>query len=233
MKSLNILVGCERSGRVRDALRKLGHNAVSCDLLPSDFLEGGPHYMGDVLDLIYLNEQSHITGMRCKHPMPKEAIQFCRRHGVWSWDMAIFFPECKYMAMVGMRWNVDNPQRQRKTKQAITFVKKLLNAPIPKIALENPRGVIPRFTGIKATQEIHPYMFGEPFAKRTQLWLKNLPPLVPTKIVPLPKNHSYTTPSGKIISRWFSDYSKKKRAALRGITFKGIANAMAKQWTKQ
>ena len=221
MRRLNILVGCEKSGQVRDAFRALGHNAVSCDVMPPDV--PGPHYLGDVLDLIYLNDLSR--------DLSPGALIFLRENKIDRWDMAVFFPPCTYLSFVGMRWNVGNPARQEKTKKALQFVKKLLTAPIHKIALENPRGVIPRHLGVKWSQEVQPWQFGEAASKRLCLWLINLPPLRPTKIVELKEADFYVTKSGKRISKWFSNLPKDKRAELRGKTFKGIAEAMAAQWT--
>lgn len=158
-------------------------------------LSPGPHYQGEVFDIV--NE---------------------------PWDAAIFFHPCTYLAFVGMRWNVNNPQRQAQTQEAANTVVKLLDLPIPRIALENPVGVIPRMTGRKWSQIIHPYQFGHPVKKPTCLWLKNLPLLTPTNVVDYRADMKETT-GGKTISRWFSN-----NKAERDITFDGIADAMGKQW---
>lgn len=109
---MRILIGCEYSGTLRDAFRKKGHDAISCDFLPSD--DNSPfHYQGDVFDII--DE---------------------------GWDMACFFPPCTYLCSSGLHWNKKRPQRAIETEKALTFVEKLLNSPIEKILLENPIGCI-------------------------------------------------------------------------------------------
>ena len=148
---MNVLVGCEESGTVRDAFIKRGHNAVSCDLLPS--LRPGPHYQGDILDLIY---------------------------GHFGWDLFIVHPTCTFLSSSGLHWN-KNPKSVRfggaQTEDALRFVRLLLDAPIPSIALENPIGCIG--TRIRpSSQIIQPYEFGDDASKATCLWLKNLPLLV-------------------------------------------------------
>ena len=130
---MRVLVGCEFSGRVRDAFRALGHDAVSCDLLPSE--RPGPHIRGDI----------------------RSAIRSA------SWDLLIVFPDCKYLARSGLHWNA-RPEgieidRARRTEEALQFVRELLDAPVPRIALENPVGAIG--TRIRpADQIIHPWQFG-------------------------------------------------------------------------
>lgn len=142
-----------------------------------------------------------------------------------DWDLMIAHPPCTHLAVSGAAWFKN---KQKEQAEALEFVKKLLNAPIPRIALENPIGVIS--TRIrKPNQIIQPYQFGEPVKKATCLWLKNLPKLKPTNIVE-PK--IVTLKTGAKFSEW--DYkismNHKERAKLRSITFKGIANAMADQW---
>ena len=142
-KPLNVLVGCEYSGKVRDAFIEKGHNAISCDFLPTE--KPGPHYQGDIFDIINND-----------------------------WDMMIVFPPCTYLCSSGLHWNKRIKGRAEKTEEALEFVKKLLNADIKKIALENPVGCIS--TRIrKPDQIIQPWMFGEDASKKTCLWLKNLP----------------------------------------------------------
>jgi len=195
---MKILIGHERSGKVRDAFIKKGHNAMSCDLLPSD--SPGPHYQGDILDI--LDD---------------------------GWDVGIFFPDCTYLCSSGLHWNKRIPEREYKTEAALQHVRLLLNANIEKISLENPIGCIS--TQIrKPDQIIQPYNFGEDASKRTCLWLKNLPLLIPTK---------YIKPriiNGK--KRWGNQTDSgqnklgpsKDRAYIRSITYQGIADAMAEQW---
>ena len=190
---MKVLVGGEFSGNVRDAFLVRGHEAISCDLLPSE--RPGPHYQGDVRDLLQ-----------------------------GDFDLFVVFPPCKYLCSSGLHWNGRIPGRVEKTKRALHFVKELLAAPIERIALENPKGRIG--TAIrKADQWIQPWQFGHPEAKQTGLWLKNLQPLKPTKILPLPDTGRWAnqTPSGqnKLTSARFRE---------RAITYPGIAEAMAEQW---
>lgn len=139
---MKILIACEYSGTVRDAFIRRGHDAVSCDLLPTD--APGPHYQGDVTDII--ND---------------------------GWDMMIAHPPCTYLCSSGLHWNKRRPERAAQTEEALEFVKLLLEAPIPRIALENPIGCIS--TRIrKQDQVIQPWQFGDNASKRTALWLKGL-----------------------------------------------------------
>lgn len=181
---MKVLIACEFSGVVRDAFIAKGHDAISCDLLPTE--RKGPHYQGDVLELL-ANE---------------------------SFDLMIAHPPCTHLASSGARWFKDKLKEQ---EEAIEFVRKLLEAPVDKIALENPIGILS--TKIrKPDQIIQPWQFGHGETKATCLWLKNLPKLVPTDIVKgrEAKVH-YMSPSP---DRW------KKRS----ITYKGIAAAFAEQW---
>lgn len=181
---LRILVACEYSGRVREAFRKLGHDAWSCDLLPAD--DNSPyHIQGDVLE--YLND---------------------------GWDIMIAHPPCTHLAVSGARWFKD---KQTEQAQALEFVQKLLDAPIPKIALENPISIISSKIR-KPNQIIQPWQFGHGETKATCLWLKNLPELQPTDIVSGRENKVWRMPPSE--ERW----------KLRSITYQGIANAMANQW---
>ena len=182
---MRVLVGCEFSGRVRDAFARRGHYAVSCDLLPSD--SPGEHYQGDVFDII--ND---------------------------GWDLAIFHPPCTHLAVSGAR-HFPAKRADGRQQEALDFVRRLLNAPIPKIALENPVSIISSHIR-KPDQIIQPWMFGHGETKATCLWLKNLPKLVPTNIV-----------EGRDTRIWKMPPSKD-RAMLRSITYQGIANAMAQQW---
>lgn len=198
---MRILVACEYSGRVREAFRKLGHDAWSCDLLPSD--DNSPyHIQGDVLE--HLND---------------------------GWDMMIAHPPCTYLSYVGNRhWN--NPGRAELRKEALDFFVALAEAPIPKICVENPLGE-PSRAYRKYDQIIQPYYFGEPYQKRTCLWLKGLPLLTWNKekaIKPPPLFLLGTT--GKPIN-WVEGVkgiSSKDRWKIRSTTFQGIADAFAAQW---
>ncbi len=181
---MRVLVACEFSGIVRDAFHRRGHDAWSCDLLPTEI--PGKHLQDDVLNQL------------------------------WDrWDLMVAHPPCTHLAVSGARWFKDKQNEQR---QALGFVKKLLDAPIPRIALENPISVISTLVR-KPDQIIQPWQFGHPETKATCLWLKNLPKLKPTEIVEgrKPRVH-YESPGP---DRWKN----------RSRTLQGIADAMAEQWS--
>ena len=180
---MRVLITCEFSGIVREAFRKRGHDAWSCDLLPSELR--GPHYTGDI-----------------------------RRYLPLHWDMLIAFPPCTHLAVSGARWFKG---REREQAEALDFVRLLMGSWIPRIAIENPIGVIS--TRIrKPDQIIQPWQFGHGETKATCLWLKNLPLLQPTSIVEgrTPRVH-HESPGP---DRWKN----------RSRTYQGIAEAMAEQW---
>jgi len=197
-----VLVACEESQTVTKALRKLGHEAYSCDIL--DCSGGHPewHIKGDVI--------SHAYN--------------------YQYDMMIAFPPCTHLASSGARW-FEQKQKDGRQQQGIDFFMKLINAPIDKIAVENPVGIMSSKYR-KPNQIIQPYEFGDPYEKRTCLWLKNLPDLKATNVVtPEPR---VRFDSGKTMPAWYSKawgMSKQERSKVRSKTFPGIANAMAKQWT--
>jgi len=183
---MKVLVGCEYSGRVRQAFRDQGHNAWSCDLLPSE--DDSPfHRQGDVLTL--LND---------------------------GWDLAIFHPPCTHLAVSGAR-HFPAKVADGRQQEALEFVRALLNAPIPKIVLENPVSIISSRIR-KPDQIIQPYMFGDPYMKTTCLWLKGLAKLTPTHIVDGREQKCWKEPPGP--NRW------KERSR----TYPGIAQAIAAQW---
>lgn len=197
---MRVLVACEHSGRVRDAFAAQGHDAMSCDLMPSD--TPGEHYEGDVRDLL-------TPG--------------------WEWDMLIAFPPCTYLSVSGLHWNKRRPERAAKTEAALGFVRLLLEQPIPRIALENPVGCISSRIR-KPDQIIQPYQFGDDASKKTCLWLKGLPLLRPTeyvepRIVDGRKRWANQTDSGQ--NRLGPS---PERARIRSLTYPGIAAAMASQW---
>lgn len=190
-------MACEFSGRVRDAFIAKGHDAMSCDLLPSE--TPGLHYQGDVRDI--LDD---------------------------GWDMMIAHPPCTYLSNAGARFlypkGMLNEDRLAKGLDAKELFMLLWNAPIPKIAIENPvPSTIYRLP--KYSQIIQPYQFGHPYQKKTCLWLKNLPELHPTQIV----EHRQST---KIPGNWFNK-GGKDRQKNRAVTFQGIADAMAEQWGRE
>ena len=217
MKKLRILVACEESQAVTKELRKLGHEAFSCDLV--DCTGGHPewHLKEDAIKLAYTQQ----------------------------WDMLIGFPPCTHLAVSGSL-HFEKKRADGSQREAIEFFMKLYTAPIEMIALENPVNIIggkyiqkwfPDLVEkyglpIKATQTIQPYNFGHDASKRTCLWLKNLPQLTstgyfPPRIVEGKKRWSNQTDSGQNRLGPSED-----RATLRSKTYSGIAEAMANQWAK-
>lgn len=190
---MKVLIGCEFSGVVREAFTKKGHNAWSCDTLPTE--KPGQHIQDDLLE--------HLDD---------------------GWDLAIFHPPCTYLCSSGLHWNKRRPDRALETEEALEFVRKLMDAPIDKIAVENPIGCIS--TRIcKPTQIIQPWMFGHDASKATCLWLKNLPPLKPTHII---KKDRY---ANQCASGQNNLGPSKDRWKLRSVTYEGVAKAMADQWS--
>jgi len=195
---MKILVACEYSGRVRDAFLADGHDAMSCDILPTDV--SGPHYQGDVRDII--ND---------------------------GWDLMIAHPPCTYLSVSGMHWTTRGLRDPQLTEDALDFVRLLLDAPIERIALENPVSVISSRIR-KPDQIINPYEFGHDASKKTCLWLKNLTPLKPTnmiepRIINGRKRWGNQTDSGQNKLAPSAD-----RWKIRSETYEGIAAAMASQW---
>lgn len=180
---MRVLVACEYSGTVRDAFIRAGHDAVSCDLLPTDV--EGPHYQGNVLDVIGD-----------------------------GWDLMIAHPPCTHLAVSGARWF---KEKQKEQAEALDFVRLLLDAPIPRIALETPVSIISSRIR-KPDQIIQPWQFGHGETKATCLWLKNLPLLQTTNIVEGREARIHRMPPSP--DRW------KERSK----TYVGIAAAMAEQW---
>jgi len=202
---VKVLIACEFSGIVRDAFIQRGHNAMSCDLLPTE--SPGSHYQGDVMDIL------------CD-----------------GWDMMIAFPPCTYLSYAGTAyWN--DPGRCKSRLEALDFFRRLWEAPIQKICIENPKGCASP-TIAKYTQEIQPYYFGDAYFKTTWLWLKSLPPLqyvlfenlFETKTSVDRPTPIYTDKSGK--KRYFTDAITGMNGGnhKRSCTFKAIAEAMADQW---
>lgn len=200
---MRVLIACEFSGTVRDAFLQAGHYALSCDLLPCESETSGDHYQGDVLNIL--------------------------DHG---WDLLIAHPPCTYLASSGMHWTTRGLRDPRLTEDAITFVQSLLNAPISRIALENPIGIISTRVR-KADQIVQPWQFGHDASKATCLWLKNLPPLRPTNVIEPRvingrKRWGNQTDSGQNRLGPSAD-----RWKIRSATYPGLAAAMADQWGKQ
>ena len=185
VETMKVLIACEYSGTVREAFRAKGHDAMSCDLLPTD--DPGPHYQGPIEDV--LND---------------------------GWDMMVAFPPCTHLAVSGARWFKEKRADGRQ-QDALKFVRMLMDAPIDRIAIENPVSIISSQIR-KPDQTVQPWQFGHGETKRTCLWLKDLPKLKPTDIVDGREQRIWKMPPSA--DRW------KERSK----TFQGIANAMANQW---
>jgi site-specific DNA-cytosine methylase len=197
---LKVLIACEYSGIVRDAFSKRGHDAWSCDILPTE--SEGNHIQGDVLEIL---DQ--------------------------GWDLMIAHPPCTHLTVTGARWFTEGRKDYQLQRDAIEFVRKLMDAPIDKIAIENPRSVISSYIR-PADQMINPFQFGDAVAKATCLWLKNLPRLMPTHNL---EAEYVVHKSGRRMSKWYYDTSNLprengERAKARSKFWKGIAEAMAEQW---
>lgn len=146
-----------------------------------------------------------------------------------GWDMIIAFPPCTHLAVSGAAW-FEQKRKDGRQQEGIDFFMLFANAKCLKIVIENPVGIMSSIYR-KPDQIIQPYQFGEPFSKKTCLWLKGVPPLVPTKLVD--KGERVTFASGKSMPKWYSDafhLSPKERSIARSKTFQGIADAMAAQW---
>lgn len=193
-----MLIACEYSGTVRDAFINAGHEAVSCDLLPTDV--PGPHHQGDVMDII--ND---------------------------GWDLMIAHPPCTYLSVSGMHWTTRGLRDPKLTEDALGFVQALMDAPIKRIAIENPVSVISSRIR-RPDQIIMPYQFGHDASKKTCLWLHNLPVLRPTdyvepRIIDGKKRWGNQTDSGQNKLGPSDD-----RWKIRSKTYDGIGKAMAAQW---
>lgn len=192
---MKVLIGCERSGRVREAFRALSHDAWSCDLEPAD--DGSEfHIQGDVLDCLDRD-----------------------------WDIGIFHPTCTALCVSGNATYAEGKPKHNERLKAILWTEylwELTRSKIKRVAFENPIGVLSTCSKLgKATQYIQPWQFGHGERKATGLWLSNLPKLTPTNIVP-----------GREQKVWKMGPSDN-RSRLRSITYQGIANAMAEQWSKR
>lgn len=194
---MRILAACEESQAVTIELRKLGHEAYSCDLLECSGGHPEWHIQGDALQLLKMR-----------------------------WDMIIAFPPCTYLSNAGNRWLIRggklNEDRYAKGLEAKAFFMQFLEADCPRIAVENP--VSSRVYEMPPySQEIQPWMFGHPYTKKTRLWLRGLPPLMATELMPWEYTWCPSSRSGS------SGYAKDNGRA-RAKTFPGIARAMAEQW---
>lgn len=192
---MKVLVACEYSGRVRDALIERGHDAWSCDILPSEGKYNDKHLMQDVREVL-----------------------------ADEWDMIIAFPPCTHLAVSGAR-HFAAKRADGRQQEGIDFFMLFANHPCPRIAIENPVGIMSNVYR-KPDQIIQPYQYGDEAQKTTCLWLKGLPKLIPTKIVG--RGEMITYPSGKVMPKWYAEASGNGKK--RGTTFQGIADAMADQW---
>lgn len=219
---MKILIACEESQAITLAFRKLGYEAYSCDLLPCSGGHPEWHYQEDVFSVIERED----------------------------WDMMIAHPPCTYLTSSGVQWlshpedkdlpfeerraHPKYPNRRKDMLDSVEFVKALYNCKIPKVAIENPIGLLST-RWKKPDQIIQPYMFGDEASKSTCLWLKNLPQLTSTKMVG--KGEYVTYSSGKKMPKWYADAlsnakSDAERRTLRSKTFQGIADAIAQQWSE-
>jgi hypothetical protein len=200
MTRKRVLIACEYSATVRDAFLAKGHDAWSCDILPTD---GDPsrHIQGDALEVAYRG----------------------------GWDLMVGHPPCTYLTYAGAAyWN--DPGRAAQREDAFALFMALYNAPIPMVALENPRGY-PSQAFRHQDQEINPFDFGNPQRKRICLWLKGLPTLAPTLRVPAPPKATYIRKSGPRAGKPYNAYFHNGRSAKeRARFFPEIAEAMADQW---
>ena len=203
---MKILVACEESQTVTKELRALGHEAYSCDLEPCSGGKPEWHIQGDALAEAYSGK----------------------------YDMMIAHPPCTYLTVTGNKWMKPEfkerfPNRHQQRQDAIEFFLMLYNAPIPKIAIENPVGIMST-TFRKPDQYVHPYFFGDRHSKKTGFWLKGLDKLDATQMV---EPEMYTYKDGRKDPMWHVESMKlppKERARVRSKTFPGMAKAMAMQW---
>lgn len=216
---MNVLIACEFSGTVRDAFRKRGHNAWSCDLLPTTTDNSSNHTQGDVFDFL----SKHLS----------------------YFDLIIAHPDCTYLTNSGVWLLSDNIKRNVKDgvltgekrriarEESLDFVRRLMGLDCDKVVIENPSGAIGSNIR-KADQYIHPHQFGHDASKKTGLWLKGVCPLVPTKDIAL----RIVVFNGKEHKRWGNQTDSgqnrlapsEDRWKKRAKTYQGIAEAMAEQW---
>lgn len=214
---MNVLVACEESQAVCKAFRAKGHRAFSCDL--QECSGGHPewHIQGDALELINGN-CTFTTADTHTHAQ------------AGAWDLLIAHPPCTDLAVSGAR-HFEQKQKDGRQQRSIAFFMAIVNASCPRIAIENPVGIMSSVWK-KPTQIIQPYEYGDPHRKTTCLWLKDLPPLKPTKIVE-PTLRSYICKNGKKVTfdvLFCETTPGVPRAKTRSKTFPGIAAAMAEQW---
>ena len=220
---MQIICGCEQSQIVATAFRAKGHEAFSCDTEPCTGNHPDYHLQMDVLDAI---KGGRIT------------TQAGTVVSIKRWDMGIFFPPCTYVAASGNKWLKDQPkpasgslvgaERRLAQQEAVNFAVRLYDSPIKRVGLENPVGRLSTLWK-PPTQIVQPWWFGDSYTKTTCLWLKNLPKLNATNIVDPGKRH--ITKSGKSLPDWYNLPPGPERARIRSLTFAGLGQAMAEQWS--
>lgn len=225
---MNVLIACEESQRVCTAFREKGHNAFSCDIIECSGGHPEWHIKGDALNV--------LNGVKSKD---KNVIWFFETQDgeihelPWSWDIIIAFPPCTYLSNAGAcrlypkRGQLDL-ERYQKGLEAKEFFMQFYNADCPRIAVENPVSSCV-FEMPQHSQEIQPYMFGHPYTKKTRLWLRGLPPLVPTNTV-APIGPYVPAGTGRKDKSKYGAAKRGEDAKNRSKTFPGIAKAMAEQW---
>lgn len=223
---MNILVACEESQEVCKAFRKLGYRAFSCDIIECSGGHPEWHIKDDVIPLLDGN---------CSFYTQDDVIH----NQIGHWDLIIAHPPCTYLCLSSQKHcNVEvfgeqAIERIKKRDDAVEFFMKFVNAKCDHICIENPVGVMTRYYK-KATQYIQPLQFGHPTSKKTGLWLKGLPKLIPTNIVE--QEFHIAKRSGRKWDKWFWDSSliqdHTERSKFRSKTFPGIASAMAEQWSE-
>ncbi len=213
---MKILVACEESQRVTIEFRKLGHEAYSCDIIESSGGHPEWHIKNDVIPLLNGN-CSFNTEDGVKHNINQK------------WDVIIAFPPCTHLCSAGQRWFTEGKKDMKLQRQAVAFFYKFVMADCDKIAIENPVGVMSTYYR-KPNQIINPYQFGEKECKNTCLWLKGLPNLKPTKIIPKEEREQNIW-KARFNGKQYA-WNNPEVAKLRSKTFPGIAKAMAEQWGK-
>lgn len=242
MRVPKVLVACEESQAVTIAMREIGIEAYSCDIIECSGGHPEWHIQGDVLKV--LNPSMHSLGVFETYDEEWHGIEFRTMDGKMhsiegKWDLLIAHPPCTFLTVTGNRWfNVERYgekaiQRAKDREEAVEFFMVFANADCEHICIENPVGCMST-RWRKADQIIQPWMFGDEAEKKTCLWLIGLDPLVPTKIVTPPPRQTFK--SGNTMPQWYAEawkLPKEERSRLRSKTFQGIADAIAAQWGRQ
>lgn len=226
---MKILVACEESQAVTIELRKLGHEAYSCDIEPCSGGHPEWHIFNNVLKIIN-GKRSDISGV--SYPIFKTQDGMLHDTPI-KWDMIVAFPPCTHLAVSGSRY-FKQKQEDGRQQQGIDFFMVFANAKCEKIAIENPIGIMSS-KWRKPDQIIQPYQFGHPESKKTCLWLKGLPKLQPTEILELPEcgywqNQTKGHQNKLLIDGVWIGFNDPRTAKMRSKTYSGIAKAMAEQW---